>query len=136
MSYTDEVFDQEVDTRPRTLRGEVAERTSAQVNPITGHGRGCQCPRCPGWYDSRAAVAARNLENERLVPQQRPANPLFDQVIPVCILMAMVTVCGLILLPVVVPLVAISTLMIVALAMVIVAGAVAVTVGLRRVDRR
>lgn len=62
----------------------------------------------------------------RVVPAERRPNVLVDQVVPVSILMAMVTVCGLVLLPVVVPLMAISAVLIVAVAIVVVAGSVGV----------
>lgn len=106
----------------------IARRETGSVNPVNGHGRGCECAQCPGWYERRAVMVERShgMDVEYPAPRERRPNALVDQVIPVSILMAMVTVCGLVLLPVVVPLLAISAMMIVALAIVIVAGAVAV----------
>lgn len=105
----------------------LVRRETGSVNPVNGHGRGCVCPQCPGWYDRRADLATNAREVAgRVVPAERRPNVLLDQVVPVSILMAMVTVCGLVLLPVVVPLMAISAVLIVAVAIVMLAGAVAV----------
>lgn len=125
MNEREEVFDwlkaDEFDTSQR--RGAVASRTgdAVGVNPVNGHGRACECPQCPGWYERRVRPVT-----EATVPPSRRPNVLVDQVIPVCVLMAMVTVCGLVLLPVIVPLVAMSAVLVIALAVVVAAGSAAV----------
>lgn len=133
MAYTrDEVYDWLADTQEPEPARPVARRADAlAVNPVTGHGRDCECSRCPGWYNRRGELAAGGVADPR---PTRP-NVLFDQVIPVCCLLAMVTVCGLVLLPVIVPLLAISAMMVVALALVLVAGAVAVVYAVNAVKR-
>lgn len=128
----DEVFDWSTSWLDEPAGGGEIERRQAQpveprrqgsVNPVNGHARDCMCPRCPGWYENRAELAAKSIAAQQ--PARR-SSVLFDQVIPVCVLMAMVTVCGLVLLPVIVPLMAISAVLIVAVAVVVMAGAVAV----------
>jgi hypothetical protein len=103
------------------------------VNPVNGHGQGCLCPQCPGWYDNRMQLLTRSPVD--VVPPARRPNVLVDQVVPVAALMAMVTVCGLVLLPVVVPLLAVSAMMVVALAIVVVAGAAAVVYAVNAIKR-
>lgn len=71
----------------------------ASVNPVTGHGNDCMCPRCPGWYVDR--ISSHRVS---AAPSERRPNVLVDQVVPVSILMAMVTVCSVILIPVIAPL--------------------------------
>ena len=124
----DEVYDWLAEEQRQPV-APVVRRETGSVNPVNGHGRGCVCPQCPGWYERRAAMVDASHAREitgRVVPEPRRPNVLVDQVVPVSILMAMVTVCGLVLLPVVVPLMAISAVLIVAVAIVMVAGAVAV----------
>lgn len=104
----------------RNRRADLENRRSNQVNPVNGHGWSCECRQCPAGLTSGQAGSPAGL-----TPARRP-NVLVDQVVPVCVLMAMVTVCGLVLLPVVVPLLAISAVVIVATAVVIMAGVVAV----------
>lgn len=101
-----------------------AVRTAGKVNPITGHASTCVCPKCPGWYEARVSA-------EQSASPNRRGSVLLDQVIPVCLLLAMVTVCGLILIPVIVPLVAVSAMMIVAVAVVFVVAAIVIVWGLR-----
>lgn len=105
---------------------QVELRQTASVNPVTGHGHDCECSKCPGWYDRRADLATRAVALGTPAPARR-GSVLTEQVVPVCCLLATVTVCGLVLLPVVVPLMAISAVMIVAVSVVVVTGAVVVT---------
>lgn len=124
----DEVYDWLAEEQRQPVSAPVARRTETSINPVNGHGRGCECAQCPGWYERRDALTPRELHTGRVAvaPPERRPNVLVDQVVPVSILMAMVTVCGLVLLPVIVPLMAISAVLIVAVAVVVMAGAVAV----------
>ena len=83
--------------------GATVERRAVGSPQAARHGEGCECPRCPGWYVARER--ARVPSYSTAPPEQRP-RPLVDQVIPVCCLLAMVAVCGLVLVPVVVPVLA------------------------------
>lgn len=136
----DEVYDWLAEEQ-RHQAAPLIKRAETGVNPVNGHGRGCECSQCPGWYDRRDALTPRELHTRAIhtrggVAADRGRSAvLFDQIIPVCCLLAMVTVCGLVLLPVVVPLMAISAMMIVALAIVVVAGAVAVVYAVNAVKR-
>jgi hypothetical protein len=83
---------------PRT-GGELVVQQPAYVNPVNGHGPGCECRQCPGGL-------VKILEARASEPDQAPARkprPLQDQVIPICLLLAVVTVCGLVLTPVIAP---------------------------------
>lgn len=77
-----------------------------RVNAVNGHGGGCECPQCPGWYVARARDAHAGVSAH--VPPPVAPRPLLDQVVPVMCLMAMVTVCGLVLVPVVIPVLAVG----------------------------
>lgn len=131
----DEVYDwQVVEDAPRVVSGEVVRRPGAEVNPVNGHGRGCECAQCPGWYDRRAALGVPSSPRG-VVPAARETRPLLDQVIPVCCLLATITVCGLVLLPVIVPVLAISAVMVIALAVTVCGGAVAVVYAIAALRR-
>jgi len=92
-----------------------APQATDRLNAVNGHGAGCECPQCPGWYNARARAGVPLYGPGVVPPEQRP-RPLLDQVVPVMCLMAMVTVCGLVLVPVVVPVLAIGvTALVVAL---------------------
>lgn len=74
--------------------GEVVRVSRTDVNPVTGHGAGCLCPRCPSY-------AARPVEP--VAPARKP-NALLDQVVPVSILLVVFTVCTVVLIPFIAPL--------------------------------
>lgn len=100
-------------------------RPVSPVNAVTGHALDCVCPRCPGWYEARRrgiVVDPYEQPRQRMV-QARPASALLDQVIPVCCLLATVTVCGVVLLPVAMPMVAMGVVMVIALVIALVVGA-------------
>lgn len=85
---------------------QVAKRAGHEVNPTNGHALDCGCTRCPGWYEARARMAvAAQAYSEPVVKEVRP-RPLTDQVVPVAILMVVFTLCAMVLLPVVMPFVA------------------------------
>lgn len=74
-----------------------------EVNLVTGHALDCQCPRCPlGAQVARQQVAA--------VAPARAPRPLQDQVVPVSILLVVFTICSIVLLPVVMPFVALGSM--------------------------
>lgn len=121
-----EIYDWQADTRqaadwgyqPRPAAPLVPVRPSEveRVNAVNGHGAGCECPQCPGWYVARARDAHAGAFPSSHVPQERAARPLLDQVVPVACMMGMTTVCGLVLVPVVLPVLAVGlTAIIVAL---------------------
>lgn len=88
----------------------LARRSSPQaVNAVTGHGLDCRCSRCPGWYADRVQAVGTHVDRA-YVPAQRAARPLVDVVLPVAVLMCVFTICAVVLLPVVTPLVALSAL--------------------------
>lgn len=95
---------------PQYSGAEVSTRRQAQsdVNRVTGHGMDCRCSRCPGWYEDRARLAAEAVD--RATPPDRRPNPLYDQVIPVSILLVVFTACMAVLLPVITPLIALSAM--------------------------
>lgn len=97
---------------------------AAGLNQVTGHARGCICPQCPGWYEMRT----RDLAPNPHVPPARKPNPLMDQVVPVCVLMAMMTTCATVLIPVVAPLLGLAVISAVAVVVAIVALAVVMLV--------
>lgn len=110
-----EIYDwaqDEVTDRWLNQQARVDIRQGGSVNPVTGHGNDCMCPRCPGWYADR--VSSRG---SALAPERRP-NVLIDQVVPVSILMAMVTVCSVVLIPVIAPLLGLAVV-----GMVVIVGA-------------
>jgi hypothetical protein len=76
------------------------------LNPVNGHALDCACVKCPGWYEARArmAVAAQAYAEPTVKPVA--PRPLTDQVVPVAILMVVFTLCAVVLLPVVMPFVA------------------------------
>jgi len=112
----------------RTANMVVRPRREAapRINAVTGHGLDCRCSKCPGWYADRAAMAA-DAPEVRVAPAQRAARPLVDVVLPVSVLMAVFTLCAMVLLPVVTPLVALSAL---SLGLVAICIAVIAVVGL------
>lgn len=97
-----------------------AELGVPRMNNVTGHAHDCACPRCPGWYEARAAAGAAPYGpyGSPVPPprQEGATGVLLGQVVPVVCLLATVTVCGLVLVPVVVPVLAVGlTAIIVAL---------------------
>ncbi|QJD54063.1 membrane protein [Streptomyces phage Galactica] len=81
-----------------------------QLNPVNGHAIDCACNRCPGWYEARARMAvAAQAFSEPVVPPRAP-RPLMDVVLPVSVLMMVFSLCAMIVLPVVTPLVMMSAL--------------------------
>jgi hypothetical protein len=101
----------EVANNPRSWEAPAprqGNQLAGRVNAVTGHVPGCACARCPGWYDDRVGV------NVSMAPERKP-RPLIDQVVPVAILMAMVTVCGMVLIPLVAPLLALTVVSLVAI---------------------
>jgi len=121
----DEVYDWLAEEQ-RQQSNEVVPRQAGPVNSVTGHGVDCVCPRCPGWYEARRrgiVVDVTEQPRQRMV-QARPASALLDQVVPVCCLLATVTVCGVVLLPVAMPMVAMGMVMVVAMVIALVVGAI------------
>lgn len=111
---TGEVFDVEKHTdwaanaatpAPIVYQPTSVAKVNEPVNPVTGHGLYCQCSRCPGWYDQRAA----NAVGISVAPPPRRSNVLLDQVVPVSILMAVFTICAMVLVPVIMPLVGMAS---------------------------
>lgn len=134
----DEVFDLELfdDFKSaEVVRATPEELAAAGRNPVTGHARSCVCPSCPGWYTERARAAGAPV-SQSTAPPERRGNVLVDQVIPVCILMAMVTVCGMFIIPVVAPLIGLAVVSLVAIVASIVALAVCLLVLLRVMSNR
>lgn len=108
-NFYDWTKDEVVNTAPRTGHGELVPQAAvlpqaARTNAVTGHGLDCRCPKCPGWYVDRAQRA------EGPAPAPRAPRPLVDQVVPVAVLMMVFTLCAVVLVPVITPLVAISAL--------------------------
>lgn len=121
-------------TMPDPHRAQVVPQQTTAVNPVNGHGRGCACPQCPGWQPAREARPVEPRPGSTAPPAREP-RPLVDQVIPAACLMAMVTVCALILLPVITPLLTALMMSMVAIIGGVVALAVVVVV-LASVSRR
>ncbi len=97
-----------------------------RVNPVNGHALDCACVKCPGWYEARARMAvAAQAYSEPVVPK-REARPLVDIVLPVSVLMVVFSLCAVVVLPVIMPFVALGAmslgLVAVALCVVAVAG--------------
>jgi hypothetical protein len=85
---------------------QVAERARYEVNPTNGHALDCGCVKCPGWYEARARMAvAAQAYSEPVVKPVAP-RPLMDVVLPVSVLMVVFSLCAMVLLPVVMPFVA------------------------------
>lgn len=85
---------------------QVANRARHEVNPTNGHALDCGCTRCPGWYEARARMAvAAQAYSEPVVKPVAP-RPLMDVVVPVSVLMVVFSLCAMVLLPVVMPFVA------------------------------
>ena len=109
LDWLDEPSSRPVRSAPLVLRQE-------SLNPANGHVRGCVCYHCPD---------GRDLGPMKLVTEPTRARPVWvDQLIPACILMAMVTICGMILLPEVVPLMAVAVQGLMAVALTIAGVAV------------
>lgn len=89
---------------PRT--GAVAHRPAPGLNPVNGHAMDCACSRCPGWYAARMQLGA---VQPPMAPARRP-NALVDQVIPVVILMVVFSLCSMVLIPVLMPVLALGAL--------------------------
>lgn len=128
---SNEVFDWAQHETPTAVNksavGHLELRPVDPINPVTGHGRDCECSRCPGWYLDRARLAAAAIEGAaRPVtgPQERKPNVLADQVVPVSILLVVFTLCAMVLLPLIVPVLAVATVSVVAVVVSIVALAV------------
>jgi hypothetical protein len=85
---------------------QVATRQGHTVNPVNGHALDCACVKCPGWYEARARMAAAAQEYAEPTVKPVAPRPLTDQVVPVAILMVVFTLCAVVLLPVVMPFVA------------------------------
>lgn len=114
------------DWSSRPNAGTVETRHPMNVNPVNGHVVGCACPRCPGWYDAR--VGGIEAVQPSVVPSERRPRPLTDQVVPVAVLMVVFTLCSVVLVPVVTPLVGLAAVSTVAIAVSVVALAVVVLV--------
>jgi hypothetical protein len=85
---------------------QVAKRPVHEVNSQNGHALDCGCPRCPGWYEARARMAvAAQAYAEPVVKEVQP-RPLIDVVLPVSVLMVVFSLCAMVLLPVIMPFVA------------------------------
>lgn len=111
------------------IRAQDVERGGPQdrLNPINRHALDCGCPTCPGWYEARARMAvAAHAYAEPVVKEVQP-RPLVDQVVPVAILMVVFTMCMAVLLPILVPMMALGA---VSLALVAVSLVVVVTCAL------
>lgn len=99
---------QESYTPRRTAEVDRIQRGEAQprLNPVNRHALDCACPSCPGWYEARArmAVAAQAFAEPVVKPVAQ--RPLYDVVLPVAVLMMVFSLCAMVLLPVVMPFVA------------------------------
>lgn len=85
---------------------QVAARPQHEINPVNGHALDCACVKCPGWYEARARmVVAAQAYSEPVVKPVAP-RPLMDVVLPVSVLMVVFSLCAMVLLPVVMPFVA------------------------------
>lgn len=103
---------------PRT-GGAMEARHPMNANPVTGHVVGCACSRCPGWYEAR--VREVNVTRPSVAPAARQPRPLVDQVVPVAVLMVVFTLCSVVLVPVVTPLIGLAAVSTVAVAVAVVA---------------
>lgn len=101
---------------------QVAKRQGYQVNPVNGHALDCACPACPGWYEARARMAVAAQAYAEPVVKERQPRPLTDQVVPVAILMVVFTTCMAVLLPILMPMLALGavSLALVAVSLVVV----------------
>lgn len=89
---------------------QVAQRSGFEVNPVNGHALDCACVKCPGWYEARARMAvAAQAYSEPVVPK-REARPMIDVVLPVSVLMVVFSLCAIVVLPVVMPFVALGAM--------------------------
>lgn len=91
---------------------QMATRDGAQprLNPVNGHALDCACPSCPGWYEARARMAvAAQAYSEPVVKPVQP-RPLMDVVLPVSVLMMVFSLCAIVVIPVVTPLVLMSAM--------------------------
>ncbi|QNJ57720.1 membrane protein [Streptomyces phage Keanu] len=89
---------------------QVAKRQGYEVNPVNGHALECACPQCPGWYEARARMAvAAQAYSEPVVKPVAP-RPLMDVVLPVAVLMMVFSLCAIVVIPVVTPLVLMSAM--------------------------
>jgi len=118
------LYDWQADPGFLTMPADTADRGAVEVravpaqpgrtNAVTGHGLDCACSRCPGWYQQRANLTqdhmVRDLERTRVVPQPRQTRPLTDLILPWSMLMATFTICAVVLLPVVMPFVALGSM--------------------------
>ena len=128
------------DLAPTPQRGGevvIREEKGVAVNPVTGHALDCACSRCPGWYAARAAaaVAAEQWGGAVVVPPKREPRPLTDQVVPVAVLMVVFTTCMVVLLPVVTPILALTSMALIAVVIAIVALATVLLVFIGVVHR-
>lgn len=89
---------------------QVAQRQGHEINPVNGHALDCACPACPGWYEARARMAvAAQAYSEPVVKPVQP-RPLMDVVLPVSVLMMVFSLCAIVVIPVVTPLVLMSAM--------------------------
>lgn len=89
---------------------QVAQRSGFEVNPVNGHALDCACVKCPGWYEARARMAvAAQAYSEPVVKPVAP-RPLMDVVLPVSVLMMVFSLCAIVVIPVVTPLVLMSAM--------------------------
>lgn len=103
--------------------GSLETRRPMNVNPVNGHVMGCACARCPGWYEARVETVRPSV-----APSERRPRPLTDQVVPVAVLMVVFTLCSVVLVPVVTPLIGLAAVSTVAVAVSVVALAAVVLV--------
>lgn len=89
---------------------QVAKKAGHEINPVNGHALDCACVKCPGWYEARArmAVAAQAYAEPVVAPRQ--PRPLMDVVLPVSVLMMVFSLCAIVVIPVVTPLVLMSAM--------------------------
>lgn len=106
---------------------QVAKRAGYEVNPVNGHALDCACVKCPGWYEARARMAAASAAYAEPVVAPRPPRPLMDVVLPVAVLMMVFSLCAIVVIPVVTPLVLMSAM---GLGLIAVCFAVIAVVGL------
>ena len=90
----------------RTAEVERRQPGDIQVNPINGHAVDCGCSRCPGWYEARARMAVAAQAYSEPIVKPVASRPLQDVVLPVSVLMVVFSLCAMVLLPVVMPFVA------------------------------
>lgn len=81
-------------------------QAAPDLNPVNGHALSCACSSCPGWYEARARMAVAAQAFAEPVVKPVAPRPLNDVVLPVAVLMVVFSLCSMVLLPVIMPFVA------------------------------